>query len=143
MIGQQKNKRTLYHQNYNRKTCNHFVKSRCISELCWNVLKNTNAQVFLFLQSSKYVPSEQLSLTTTGLNNGPLLLSSLFHFFHFIFSASISFSLYFPISPSFLFNWIQFFHFYFIKYSRKPFINNMHQFSSVQSFSRVQLFGTP
>ena len=32
----------------NRKTCNHFLKSRCISELSWNFLKNTNAQVLLF-----------------------------------------------------------------------------------------------
>ena len=50
MIGQQKNNRTLYHQNYNliEKNCSHFSKSRCISELPWNFLKNTNAQVLLF-----------------------------------------------------------------------------------------------
>ena len=33
---------------FNRKTCNHFLKSRCISEIYWHFLKNTNAQVFLF-----------------------------------------------------------------------------------------------
>ena len=30
-------------QPLKRKTCNHFLKSRCISELSWNFLKNTNA----------------------------------------------------------------------------------------------------
>ena len=31
----------------NRKTCNHFLKSRCTSGLSWNILKNTNVQVLL------------------------------------------------------------------------------------------------
>ena len=33
---------------FNRKMCNHFLKSRCISELSCNFLKNTNAQVLFF-----------------------------------------------------------------------------------------------
>ena len=46
---------SLYHQNYhliknknkNKKTCNHFLKSRCISELSLKFLKNTNSKVLL------------------------------------------------------------------------------------------------
>ena len=52
-----------------------------------------------FLQSSRYVSNEQSCLKTTGLYDDLLLLSSLFHFFYFIFSAPISFSLCSPISP--------------------------------------------
>ena len=33
---------------FNRKTCNHFLKSICVSELPWNFLKTTNIQVLLF-----------------------------------------------------------------------------------------------
>ena len=32
---------------FNRKTCIHFLKSRCTTELSWNFLKNKNAQVLL------------------------------------------------------------------------------------------------
>ena len=62
-------------------------------------------------------------LKTTGLYDDLLLLSSLFHFFYFIFSAPISFSLCFPISPS-----LPFFFFFdvlsqaFTKRSRKAFV---------------------
>ena len=77
---------------FNRKICNHFLQSRCISELSWNFLKNANDQVLLFfLQSSRYVSIEQSCSKTTGLYDDLLLLSSLFHFFYFIFRASISF----------------------------------------------------
>ena len=41
---------------------------------------------FFFLQSSRYVSNEQPCLKTTGLYEDLLLLSSLFHFFYFIFS---------------------------------------------------------
>ena len=81
---------------------NHFLKSRGISELCWNILKNTNT---IFLQSSRYVCNKQPCLKTTGLNNDLLLLTSLFLFLYFIFSSPISFSLCFTISPSLLFFW--------------------------------------
>ena len=84
----------------NRKTCNHFLKSRCISELSWNFLKNTNAQVLLFSSRGPDVSNEQSCLKTTGLYDDLLLLSSLFHFFYFIFSDPISFSLCSPIYPS-------------------------------------------
>ena len=53
-----------------------------------------------FLQSSRCVFNEQSCLKTTGPYDDLLLLSSLFHFFYFIFSAPISFSLCSPISPS-------------------------------------------
>ena len=53
---------------FNRKICNHFLQSRCISELSWNFLKNANDQVLLFfLQSSRYVSIEQSCSKTTGL----------------------------------------------------------------------------
>ena len=91
---------------FNRKTCNHFLKSICVSELPWNFLKTTNIQVLLFFigQRSRYISNEQPCLKTTGLYEDLLLLSSLFHFFYFIFSALISFSLCFPISPSSFFD---------------------------------------
>ena len=51
----------LYPQNYHlrEKTCNCFFKSRCTLELSWNILKNTNAQVLFFLQSSRPDSNEQ------------------------------------------------------------------------------------
>ena len=55
---------------------------------------------FFFLQSSRYVSNEQSCLKITGLYDDLLLLSSLFHFFYFIFSTSVSFSLCSPISTS-------------------------------------------
>ena len=62
--------------------------------------KTKNSGIDFFLQSSKYVSNEQSCLKTTGLYDDLLLLSSMFHFFYSIFSAPISFSLCFPISPS-------------------------------------------
>ena len=59
--------------------------------------------IAFFLQSSRYVSNEQSCLKTSGLHDDLLLLSSLFHFFYFIFSAPISFSLCSPVSPSLLF----------------------------------------
>ena len=68
---------------FSRKTCYHHLKSRCITELSWNFLKNTNA--------SKYVSIEQPCLKTTRLYDNLLFLSNLFHFSYFIFSVLISF----------------------------------------------------
>ena len=50
-------------------------------------------------------------LRTTGLYDDLLFLSSLFHFFYFIVSAPISFSLCFPVSPSHLLFWLFFLNF--------------------------------
>ena len=62
---------------FNRKICNHFLKSKCISKLSWNFFKNTNAQELLFfLQSSRYVSNEQTCLKTTGLYEDLLPLPS-------------------------------------------------------------------
>ena len=58
---------------------------------------------FFFLQTSRYVSNKQPCLKTTGLYHDLLLLSSLFHFFYFTFSAPISFSLCFPTSITLLF----------------------------------------
>ena len=44
---------------------------------------------FFFLQSSKYVSNEQSCLKTAGLYDDLLFLSSMVHFFYFIFSAPI------------------------------------------------------
>ena len=67
-----------------------------MSRLSWNFLKTTNAQVLIFFSRAPDVANEQSCLKTTGLYDD--LLSSLFHFFYFIFSAPISFSLCSPIS---------------------------------------------
>jgi len=53
-----------------------------------------------FFPPELHVSNEQSCLKTTGLYDDLLLLSSLFHFFYFIFSAPISFSLCSPVSPS-------------------------------------------
>ena len=55
-----------------------------------------------FSWSPRCVSKEQSVLKTTGLYEDLLLLSSLFHFFYLIFSATISFSLHSLISPSLL-----------------------------------------
>ena len=39
------NNRISWKQPFNRKTCNHFLKSRCMLELSWNFLKSKNAQI--------------------------------------------------------------------------------------------------
>ena len=81
-----------------------------------------------------------------GLYDDLLLISNLFHFFYFIFSAPISFSLCFPVSPPPLL-------FYalsqaFIKHSRKAFVyiyaNNMHNiyFRKLMNFCLTKKFTT-
>ena len=68
-------------------------------------LKNTNAQIPLFSSPKLQISfNEQSCLKRTGLHDDLLLLSSLFHFFFFMFSAPVSFSLCFPIIPSPFFN---------------------------------------
>ena len=113
MIGPQKNERTLLSPKlqFNRKTCSHFLKSRCISKLSCNILKNTNAQVLLFFTRAS---NKQQYLKTTGVYEDLLLLFSLFPFFYFIFSAPISFILCFPISSSLFF--------YVLKRNRKALV---------------------
>ena len=85
--------------------------------------------IAFFLQSSRHVSNEQPCLKTIRLYEVLLLLSSLFHFFYFIFSAPISFSLCFPISPSLFLNVLSQ---AFIMYSRKTlayiYISNMYMY---------------
>ena len=121
MIGQQKNNRTLYHPELgtNRKTCNHFLKSRYVSELSWYFFEKYKCSgIAFFLQSSRYVSIEQPCLKTNGLYDDPLLLSSLFYFCHFIFSAPISFT------------YVSQFHhlFFFLKFSLKPISSKVEKF---------------
>ena len=64
-----------------------------------NVFEKYKCSVIaFFLQSSRYVSNEQSCLKTSGLHDDLLLLSSLFHFFYFIFSAPISFHLFSNLS---------------------------------------------
>ena len=56
--------------------------------------------IAFFLQNSRNVSNEQSYLKPTGLYDDLLLLSSLFYFLYFIFSAPISFGLCTPVSPS-------------------------------------------
>ena len=86
-------------------------------------LKNTNARVLLFfLQSSRCLSNEHSCLKTTGLYGDLVLLCSVFHFFYFIFSALISFSLCFLISLSVSFFSFDVLSHAFPKCSRKAFI---------------------
>ena len=65
---------------------------------------------FLFCQNFRYVSNVLPCLKTMELYEYLLLLSSFFsHIFYFIFSAPISFSLYFPICPSLLLFFLMFF----------------------------------
>ena len=102
MIGQQKNNRILYHQNYRliEKPVITFWNPHAFHNYLGIFETYKCSGIALFLQSSRYVSNDQSCLKTTGLYGDLLLLSSLFHFFYFIFSAPISFSLCFPISPS-------------------------------------------
>ena len=59
--------------------------------------------IAFFLQSSRNVSNEQPCLKTTGLYDDLSRLSSLFHFFYFIFRASISFMFSNFSIPSFFF----------------------------------------
>ena len=137
MIGQQKNNRILYHRNYHliEKSVIIFLKARCISELSWNFLKNTNIQILLlFLHRSRYVSNERPCLETTVLYEDLLLLSNLSHFLYFRFSAPISFSFYLPISPSLLLFFFDVLSQDFIKHGRKAsiytYINSMYNYAS-------------
>ena len=69
-------------------------------------------------------------LKKAGLYDDLLFLSSLFHFFYFIFSVSISMKLCFPISPSLLLLLFLMFSQTFVRHGRKTFgyiyINGMH-----------------
>ena len=105
----------------NRKTCNHFWKSKCISELYWNFLKNINAQVlyfFFFCQSSRYVFNEQPCLKALWLYENLLFLSRLFCIFYFIFS-EIEFHLLYVSNF-----YVSFFLMFFLKpiFRRKAFV---------------------
>ena len=57
--------------------------------------------IAFFLQNSRYASNEQSCLKTTGLYDDLLLLTSLLHFFYFIFRAPISL-FHFSISSFFL-----------------------------------------
>ena len=93
MTDQQKNNRTLNHQNYDltEKPVPLFNIQMNIQIILKFFEKHKCPGIAFFLQSSRYVSNEQSCLKTTGLYDHLLLLSSLFHFFYFIFSASISF----------------------------------------------------
>ena len=56
--------------------------------------------VLFFFSRAPDVSNEQPCLETAGPYEDILILSGLFHFFYFIFSVPVSFSLCFPISPS-------------------------------------------
>ena len=109
---------------FNRQTCNHFLwmqihmHIRIILEF-FEKCKCPGDSVFFFFfcQSSSYVSNQQRCLKKSGLHEDRVLLSSLFHFFYFIFRALVSFSLCFPICPSLLFFWM-----FFLKHSRKAFV---------------------
>ena len=102
MICHWTNNRSLYHQNYHSigKYVITFKNTDVYQNYLENFLKNTTVQVFFF-SKAPHVSNEQPYLKTTRLCDD--LLSSLFRFFYFIFSALISFSLCFPISPSLFF----------------------------------------
>ena len=76
--------------------------------------------IAFFHQNSRYVSNKQSCLKTTGLYDYLLLLSSLFHFFYFIFRTPISFSLCSTISLSLIF--FDVLSQAFIKCSRKAFV---------------------
>jgi len=88
-------------------------------------LKNTNVQVllvfFFFFASFRYVSNEQPCLKTTELYEDLLFLSSLFHILYCTFSAPISFSLGFSVSPPSLF-FSNVLSQAFNKHSRKSFV---------------------
>ena len=72
---------------YIRITLEFFEKCKC-------------PDIVIFIQSSRCVSYEHPFLKTTEPYEDILLLSGLFHFFYFIFSAPISFCLCSPISLS-------------------------------------------
>ena len=90
---------------FTRKTCNHVLKFRCITGLSGNFSRIQMLSYYcFFLQSSCYVSNEpSLKKERERLDLMMIFYFIMFHFFSFIFSATISFTLCFPISPSFLF----------------------------------------
>ena len=98
----------------NRKTYNHFLKFRCTIELYWYFFfeRHKCPGIVFFLQSSRCVSNEQPCFKTTGLKKNKnkkikqldymmiFYVCQLVSLFYFIASVPISFSLYFPISPS-------------------------------------------
>ena len=88
--------------------------------------------ITFFLQSSRYVSNQQLCLKTTGLYDDLSLLSNLFHFFYFMFSAPMSFSLCFSI---YLFFYVL--SQAFIKYSRKAFV---YISISIYLYRQIQIY---
>ena len=81
MIGQQKNNRITYHQNYHLIekpviTFNIQMKIRVILEF----FEKYKCPGIFFYQSSRYVSMKQPCLKTTELYEDLLPLSSLFHF---------------------------------------------------------------
>ena len=128
MIGQQKNNRTLYHQNQDliEKSKSIFKIQKHIRIILKFFEKYKCSGIAFFLQSPRYVSNEQSCLKTTGLYDDLLLLKIQFHFFYFIFSTPISFILFSNVSISFF----QVLSQAFIKHSRKTFvyiyINNMY-----------------
>ena len=97
-----------------------FEIQMCIRIILEFFEKYTCPGIDILLQSSRCLSNEQPCLKTTELYDYLLLFSSLFHFFYFIFNALISFSLYFPISPSLLFHVLSQ---EFIKHTRKVFVH--------------------
>ena len=71
---------------FNKITCNCFLKSRCITELSWNVLKNTSAQVLLFFSKA---PDAYLMSSHVYKQ---LYYMMIFHFYLVCFTFSISYS---------------------------------------------------
>ena len=72
---------------FNRKICNHFLQSRCISELSWNFLKNANVQVLLFFSK---VPD--MFLLSSHVQK-QLDYMMIFYFYLVCFTFSISYSM--------------------------------------------------
>ena len=103
---------------FNRKTCNHFLKPRCISELSWIFLKNTNAQELLFFFSSGGPDMFPMS----GHAENQLYYMVIFYLVCFSFSISYS------VLPFYLVYVLWFLHLFFmfsqafIKCSKKGFV---------------------
>ena len=104
----------------------------------WNILeffeKYKCPGIAFFLQRSRYVSKKQPCLRRTGPQDDLLLLSSWFHFFYLIFSAPISFSFCFQISP-FLLLFFYVLSQAFIKHSRTVFI-----YIYIHSICRVYIY---
>ena len=93
---------------FNRKTCNHFLKSRCISELL-EFLKNKNAQVLLF-----FFRAPDMFLMSSHVWK-QLNYMMIFYFYLVCSTFAVSYSVLpfhlvcFPVFPSLLFCFLMFF----------------------------------